>query len=530
MEQTIRYKQSYYNLSAKTKKGGTAYFNTLTGCLLEVDENVTGVLQYALEHPDNCDDIQNMLISKGFLIPCDKDENVCFDELQKKVCQRADELFLIILPTEACNCRCIYCCQKFEKGNMSIKTEKALVDFVRRNIHKYRRMRVEWFGGEPCMNIPTIERLSLSFIDICKKNHVLYSSVMTTNGLNLNLETYQRLKKMCITGYQITLDGLSNIHNNQRVGITCKDTWNTTVENLKILRDNVQSQALSIMIRTNLTREIYDQREEYIDFLKKEFGSDKRFRFYFRLASDWGYLPNESVKSSFVTKEEYYTMVEMAGDAGLISTLHATFLKPGGHICHAARNNSILIGADGSVRKCTCYLDDDTVNLLGHIDDGKDNYTSDWWDPNKLEIAEKCIPCKLRPICMGRTCPNDKDERICTYDIEDFDRVLSVLPSISQETEHITMNSFPQLVVKTKLREIFVQYGLIGTDNIDSDDLEPFNDEQIAELDSLTFISMLVAVENEFGIEIPDELLIVDSMFCNKLMNTVVEMVTASRM
>lgn len=353
---------------------------------------------------------------------------------------------------------------------------------------------------------------------------------MTTNGLNLNLETYQRLKKMCITGYQITLDGLSNIHNNQRVGITCKDTWNTTVENLKILRDNVQSQALSIMIRTNLTREIYDQREEYIDFLKKEFGSDKRFRFYFRLASDWGYLPNESVKSSFVTKEEYYTMVEMAGDAGLISTLHATFLKPGGHICHAARNNSILIGADGSVRKCTCYLDDDTVNLLGHIDDGKDNYTSDWWDPNKLEIAEKCIPCKLRPICMGRTCPNDKDERICTYDIEDFDRVLSVLPSISQETEHITMNSFPQLVVKTKLREIFVQYGLIGTDNIDSDDLEPFNDEQIAELDSLTFISMLVAVENEFGIEIPDELLIVDSMFCNKLMNTVVEMVTASRM
>ena len=526
VKQITRYKQSDFTLYAETENKSIAYFNTLTGNLLNVDKSVTHLFQHALANPDECSYIQNKLISMGFLIPQEEDEQEYFEVLQKKVCERADELFLIILPTEACNCRCVYCCQKFMKSKMTIETEKAIIEFVERNIYKFKRLRVEWFGGEPLLNIPTIERLSTGFINICKTNHVMYSSVMTTNGLNLDIETYRLFKKLCITGYQITLDGLSDIHNRQRVGLACTDTWHTTVENLKFLRDNVKSQALSIMIRTNITKDIFEQRYEYIDFLKNEFGSDKRFRFYFRLASDWGYLPNEGIKSSFMTKEEYYTMLEIAGKAGLKSTLHSTFLQPGGHVCHAARNHSILIDADGNIRKCTCYLDNNDVNLLGHISDGQNDYMSDWWDPEKLEISEKCVKCKLRPLCMGRTCPNEKGERICTYDIEDFERVLSILPFISQETIPITKNDFPEIEVKEKLIKIFMQYGLLDDSETGDIDLEAISDEQIAELDSLTFISMLVAIENEFNIEIPEDLLIVDTMFCSNLMETVLGMVS----
>ena len=526
--QATQYKESRYTMCAKTKSNSTAYFNSFTGNLLDLSDEVIDLFNHVLKNPNDYSCIQQKLISTGFLVPQKEDEQRCFELLEKKICERTDELFLIILPTEECNCRCVYCCQKFMKSEMSMQTEEAIISFVKRNIHKYKRLRVEWFGGEPLLNVSCIERLSTSFIDICKANRVMYSSVITTNGLNLDIETFRLLKNLCITGYQITLDGLGNIHNNQRVGITCADTWNTTVENLKFLRDNIRSQALSIMIRTNITKEIFDQKDEYINFLKNEFGADKRFRFYFRLASDWGYLPNEAVKSSFLTKEEYYTMLELAGAAGLTSTLHSSFLKPGGHVCHAARNNSFLIDAIGNVRKCTCYLDNNDTNLLGHITDGQNNYISDWWDPEKLEISKKCVNCKLRPLCMGRTCPNEKGERICSYDIEDFERVLSILPSISQETISVTIDDFPEVIVKKKLMKIFVQYGLVNERESDSIAILPekISDEQVSELDSLTFISMLVSIENEFNIEIPEDLLVVDTMFCSNLTKTVLELTT----
>ena len=147
VKQITRYKQSDFTLYAETENKSIAYFNTLTGNLLNVDKSVTHLFQHALANPDECSYIQNKLISMGFLIPQEEDEQEYFEVLQKKVCERADELFLIILPTEACNCRCVYCCQKFMKSKMTIETEKAIIEFVERNI--YRNFLIWLFAKNP---------------------------------------------------------------------------------------------------------------------------------------------------------------------------------------------------------------------------------------------------------------------------------------------------------------------------------------------------------------------------------------------
>ena len=45
-----------------------------------------------------------------------------------------------------------------------------------------------WYGGEPLMNIETIERLSDFFVEFCKENDIEYTAMVVTNGFNLTKE------------------------------------------------------------------------------------------------------------------------------------------------------------------------------------------------------------------------------------------------------------------------------------------------------------------------------------------------------
>ena len=54
VKQITRYKQSDFTLYAETENKSIAYFNTLTGNLLNVDKSVTHLFQHALANPDEC--------------------------------------------------------------------------------------------------------------------------------------------------------------------------------------------------------------------------------------------------------------------------------------------------------------------------------------------------------------------------------------------------------------------------------------------------------------------------------------------
>lgn len=85
------------------------------------------------------------------------------------------------------------------------------------NIHKYNGLILNWFGGEPTEAMDVIENLSVKLIDVCKKNKKAYNAGITTNGYNLTYEIFKKLKKLHVTEYQVTIDGLASIHNAQRV-------------------------------------------------------------------------------------------------------------------------------------------------------------------------------------------------------------------------------------------------------------------------------------------------------------------------
>ncbi|ELP5188911.1 radical SAM protein, partial [Clostridium perfringens] len=140
------------------------------------------------------------------------------DEIDRLKCNfEENKVFnLIILPTEKCNFRCVYCYESYEAGTITEETVDNMINIVKQKINEIKVLSVQWFGGEPLLEIDKIEGISDKLITLCNEHNVIYTASMTTNGYFLTLENFKRLKKKRVYSYQITLDGLGKTHNKQR--------------------------------------------------------------------------------------------------------------------------------------------------------------------------------------------------------------------------------------------------------------------------------------------------------------------------
>lgn len=152
------------------------------------------------------------LLDKAYIIKSEINENRIADYTYIQSCHSNRQLLLTILPTEGCNFRCEYCYEEHKNNVMSDSVQKSIIKFVRNNIRFYGGLVVSWFGGEPLLYPEVIEKLTDEFKKICKIHKKPYSSIMTTNGYLLDFEMFLRMKKCNVMNYQITLDGLAEIH------------------------------------------------------------------------------------------------------------------------------------------------------------------------------------------------------------------------------------------------------------------------------------------------------------------------------
>ena len=74
------------------------------------------------------------------------------EEIQRRDIERIknnDGMHFIIMPTDDCNFRRPYCSEDHIKRNMTIEYMDKSAFFIDKNIHRFRGLKVEWFGGEP---------------------------------------------------------------------------------------------------------------------------------------------------------------------------------------------------------------------------------------------------------------------------------------------------------------------------------------------------------------------------------------------
>lgn len=429
-----RLKPSAYNIIIE-KPDGLAIYNTVTGKMIRCF-NDADVVRNILNAEMVNNYAENSIIVKlyecGMLVDANRDE-ICEIEKKEREGKFGRYMQLILLPTEQCNFRCVYCYERFERGIMSLEIQDAIVNYVEDNIEQFSGLNVIWFGGEPTEALDVIERLSLRMIEVCKRKRKVYNAGITTNGYNLTLENFKKLKKLHITEYQVTIDGLPAIHDRQRFLLNGEKTFEVIMDNLKEIKENIKSSTITFLIRTNFSKEMLEHTDEFCEILDKNLSNDKRFQCFWQMIGDYGYIKDESVKNLFGMPKDYQWLVEKY-TSRVINSYTRGLYGPDGGVCYALKRDSIVIDSAGSIRKCTCDLDSN-VNYFGKIGGNFDAKKHEEW-MNKRNINENssCYFCKKRPLCHNRACYKAKK---CLPNYSALNLILSQMAEDSENYEII---------------------------------------------------------------------------------------------
>jgi len=106
-------------------------------------------------------------------------------------------LTLTIAPTLACNFACDYCYESRTGGVMKAETQEALIRFVDHKLYRSEGLRICWFGGEPTLCFPLIEKLQQQFHKLAEKHRVkMYPGTIITNGYLMDADMARRLVEL----------------------------------------------------------------------------------------------------------------------------------------------------------------------------------------------------------------------------------------------------------------------------------------------------------------------------------------------
>ena len=304
-----------------------------------------------------------------------------------------------------CNLACRYC-YFFQQDNKKTTSEplkiEDIVDILYR-ISQYsesenttKKLKVLFVGsGEPLLRWREI-RDALRTVLKSKQSMVRY--YLITNGTLLNNTIAKEMKELNIVP-SISLDGYREIHNENRIDVNGKGTFDRVMKGIDVLRKN----NMEVIINTSITYSLIEHINEFFCFLKDE-GIDKVI--FNRLAD---------VPQSFKTPDdnEFYkflldahkTKIKMGLtniEIGNIESLTRSILGNSdqvctmfGSSCGAGTNFIIYLGKD--VYPCGRMFDDKTWKL-GDYKEPIAIIQKRMYDIYK--IPEKCNKCSVNCTCI----------------------------------------------------------------------------------------------------------------------------------
>lgn len=422
------YKQSIYNYIHTDKSGDLLLCNFAKGpsSFCKIHKEDKKILEAVFSGSSKIESkVYNVLIDKGILVHSEEDEYAKVRALYYDYVYMGN-LTLILMPTEQCNFRCRYCYEKFEKFEMSQSLQNAVIKFVQKNAHRYPGITISWFGGEPLLEMDIVERMMSNIIHIGKQKKIPVISSMTTNAYELSPDVFDRLYNLNVHEYQITLDGLRESHDKQRILQDGTGTFDKIVENLLYIRDSGKYPKAKIQIRVNVTCMVLKNLDKFLEFFKNQFSKDRRFSLYmtaawspaqeggFELELQNQYLEANELQQYLIDHGVYVTDINLAGIWNLF--------VPMGGLCYASRRNSFVIGSDGKIYKCTVNFDM-VENNIGYLEDNgnihEDDFLHSKWYLDRINMKKMCKQCFLFPVCFGAACPPQ------TKFIEDYECVMA---------------------------------------------------------------------------------------------------------
>ena len=136
-----------------------------------------------------------------------------------------------------CNFRCRYCfadegAYHAERESMNFETAKAAVDFLIANSGKRKVLEMDFFGGEPLMNLGVLKQTVEYAKEAGAKAGKKFLFTTTTNALLLN-EDVIRFFNEEMENVVLSLDGRKEVHDAIRKTVNGKGTFDLIIDKIK---------------------------------------------------------------------------------------------------------------------------------------------------------------------------------------------------------------------------------------------------------------------------------------------------------
>src|ERR1035438_3616273 len=268
------YKSSRYNLILDLNDAPYPHVaaNTFSGTVMYADSDLATFLRNfdeaefdKLETQDSS--LHAYLLKNCFVVEAslDESERVRIEFERAKYADR--QMHLTIAPTERCNLACIYCYESRGSGSsLTAAGRQRVKNFVERRRAGLTMLGVTWYGGEPLLEMQTIEDLSRYFMKLAEDDKIDYHANMITNGTLLDDAKIDLLRELKVNHLQITIDGPEEIHNQRRFYRSDrKSTFADILSGLKQCAGKI-----SVGIRINVDKTNIDRYKKLIDQLGSE--------------------------------------------------------------------------------------------------------------------------------------------------------------------------------------------------------------------------------------------------------------------
>lgn len=278
-------------------------------------------------------------------------------------CITPRRLHLILMPTEACNFRCVYCYETFALKEMKPEVVAGVKRLLSRRAPGLHQAVLSWFGGEPLLAPRIIEEvmtharaLEAEYPDLSVQSDI------TTNGFQLSEAMADRMHRVGVHRYQISLDGPRDTHDRKRVRPGGLGTFDRIWDNLLGLKR--RGDTFHATLRLHVDHENLASVPELLTQLAVEFSFDERFDVFLRPVARLG-GPRDATLPVLSREESPDILARLRAQAASVG-LRLAPQNEGDAICYAVQPNSFLVRADGRLNKCTVALDH-PANQVGRI-------------------------------------------------------------------------------------------------------------------------------------------------------------------
>ena len=383
----MKYKKSGYNLFVPYIDEKYIVFNTYSNSIGIFDSDA--MRKYEENSFDNSE--MKILIDKGIYVPSFTNE---LAEINK---DRIRGIFLNrktfrIWTTSGCNATCYYC---FEKGILAQKMTRDIADatfeFIKSVIGESRNISVEWFGGEPLLNVEIIDYLSEKIQQYCQKRNIKFKAFMISNGSLFTEDIIEKcVKNWKVKKVQITLDGYKQDYEHiKNYNQPEKYNFDLVIKNIKKLSEN----GIRVSIRMNYDTTNYESLKELIQYLHTMFEYDKNISYY--IYPIWS-----ATKNTFVSKSKadikFLELFEILVANKMATIKDLSKLKYRRYQCSACGIDNYSVLPDGKLLKCSEAFE----SVIGDVYEGVKNeiLASNWTD---IGMDDDCMECVFLPLCQG---------------------------------------------------------------------------------------------------------------------------------